>query len=583
MCQVMTIRILKNFLKSFLSLFLTFSLFAQDFSPEFLESLPEEVREEILNSAEEKEALESTQYRRPSTFIQKPDIDSQRFGNKYFSMMQSTLMPINEPNLDPNYILGSGDTLQLQLVGQKSDIIEVSLLRDGSITLPDIGKVFLSGTSLQEATKIIKNTFESSFIGVDVFVTLLNIRDIQVLVSGNAFNPGPYTLNGNSNLFHALSVSGGPSELGSFRRIDLIRNNKVLKTLDLYENFIFGKNSFGPKLRSGDIIFIHPYQTLVSIDGAVKRSGSYELLESERLGDLINYANGTRSEADLDSVFIQRIENGRVIQVKASPQNFEDELLNDDERVLVSAYRFRSVNITGAVKKAGTYLLNEGDGILELVNMAGGYTKNAYEFGGILLNEEASQVAESSKNKLIQSFIENSLDNSILVGSESFSTLNYFIDELKNSSVSGRINAEFNLSKLENDPSLDLSLSEGDEIIIPEIVDHIYLFGEIANPGTATFDPNNNIIDYIENVGGFTEFADGSNIFVLHPNGVSERLKRKNVFRDGRKENIEIYRGSIIFVPREIPNTYRAEILKGYTSILGNLGISLASISVLKD
>ena len=151
-----------------------------------------------------------------------------------------------------------------------------------------------------------------------------------------------------------------------------------------------------------------------------------------------------------------------------------------------------------------------------------------------MLNDEASQGAESSKNKLIQSFIENSLDNSILVGSESFSTLNYFIDELKNSSVSGRINAEFNLSKLENDPSLDLSLSEGDEIIIPEIVDHIYLFGEIANPGTATFDPNNNIIDYIENVGGFTEFADGSNIFVLHPNGVSERLKRKNVFRDGR-------------------------------------------------
>ena len=109
-------------------------------------------------------------------------------------------------------------------------------------------------------------------------------------------------------------------------------------------------------------------------------------------------------------------------------------------------------------------------------------------------------------------------------------------------------------------------MSEGDEIIIPEIVDHIYLFGEIANPGTATFDPNNNIIDYIENVGGFTEFADGSNMFVLHSNGVSERLKRKNVFRDGRKENIEIYRGSIIFVPREIPNTYRSEILKGYTS-----------------
>ena len=67
-----------------------------------------------------------------------------------------------------------------------------------------------------------KTKFEISFIGVDVFVTLLNIRDIQILVAGNVFNPVPYTLNGNSNLFHALSVSGGPSDLGSFRKIDLI-------------------------------------------------------------------------------------------------------------------------------------------------------------------------------------------------------------------------------------------------------------------------------------------------------------------------------------------------------------------------
>ena len=237
---------------------MSFSLFAQDFSPEFLDSLPAEVREEILNSAQKKESLESTQYRRPSTFIQKPDVSSARFGNEYFSMMQSTLMPINEPNLDPNYILGFGDVLQLQLVGQKNEIIEVSLLRDGSITLPNIGKIFLSGLSLQEATKIIKTKFEISFIGVDVFVTLLNIRDIQILVSGNAFNPGPYTLNGNSNLFHALSVSGGPSDLGSFRKIDLIRDDKTLETVDLYENFIFGKNSLGLSLDQAiSFLFTH--------------------------------------------------------------------------------------------------------------------------------------------------------------------------------------------------------------------------------------------------------------------------------------------------------------------------------------
>ncbi len=561
---------------------MSFSLFAQDFSPEFLDSLPAEVREEILNSAQKKESLESTQYRRPSTFIQKPDVSSARFGNEYFSMMQSTLMPINEPNLDPNYILGFGDVLQLQLVGQKNEIIEVSLLRDGSITLPNIGKIFLSGLSLQEATKIIKTKFEISFIGVDVFVTLLNIRDIQILVSGNAFNPGPYTLNGNSNLFHALSVSGGPSDLGSFRKIDLIRDDKTLETVDLYENFIFGKNSFGPKLRSGDIIFIHPSQNLVSISGAIKRPGNYELLNTERLGSLINFANGIRSNADLDSIHIQRINDGKAIQVKASPDDFEEEILNDEESVFIRAYPFRSVTISGSVEKPGSYLLNEGDGILELVNLAGGYTENAFEFGGVLLNKEAFEVSQNAKEKLYEDFISSFIENSFTAGGETFESLNIFISELKNSAVSGRINAEFNLEKLESNPSLNVKLMEGDEIIIPEVVDHIYVFGEIANQGTTSYAANQTLSGYLNNVGGMTDYADGSSIFILHPNGISERVSRKNVFRENREELI-IYPGSIIFVPREIPNTFRAEVFQGYASILGNLGVSLASISVLKD
>ena len=561
---------------------MSFSLFAQDFSPEFLDSLPAEVREEIINSAQKKESLEATQYRRPSTFIQKPDVSSARFGNEYFSMMQSTLMPINEPNLDPNYILGFGDILQLQLVGQKNEIIEVSLLRDGSITLPNIGKVFLSGLSLQEATKIIKTKFEISFIGVDVFVTLLNIRDIQILVSGNAFNPGPYTLNGNSNLFHALSVSGGPSDLGSFRKIDLIRDDKTLETVDLYENFIFGKNSFGPKLRSGDIIFIHPSQNLVSISGAIKRPGNYELLNTERLGSLINFANGIRSNADLDSIHIQRINDGKAVQVKASPEDFEEEILNDEESVFIRAYPFRSVTISGSVEKPGSYLLNEGDGILELVNLAGGYTENAYEFGGVLLNKEAFEISQNAKEKLYEDFISSFIENSFSAGGETFESLNIFISELKNSSVSGRINAEFNLEKLKSNPSLNVKLMEGDEIIIPEVVDHIYIFGEIANQGTTSYIANQTLSGYLNNVGGMTDYADGSSIFILHPNGMSERVSRKNVFRENRDELI-IYPGSIIFVPREIPNTFRAEVFQGYASILGSLGVSLASISVLKD
>ena len=160
--------------------------------------------------------------------------------------------------------------------------------------------------------------------------------------------------------------------------------------------------------------------------------------------------------------------------------------------------------------------------------------------------------------------------------------MSIFINELKNSSVSGRINAEFNLEKLESNPSLNVKLMEGDEIIIPEVVDHIYIFGEIANQGTTSYIANQTLSGYLNNVGGMTDYADGSSIFILHPNGISERVSRKNVFRDNRDEFM-IYPGSIIFVPREIPNTFRAAAFQGYASILGNLGVSLASISVLKD
>ena len=125
------------------------------------------------------------------------------------------------------------------------------------------------------------------------------MRDIQIIVAGNVFNPGPYTLNGNSNLFHALSMSGGPSEIGSFRAIDLIRNGKIIESLDLYETFIYGTSSFGSRLRSGDVVFVRSVSNLVRISGGVRRSGTYELKFNENLDIAVKFANGITNKADL--------------------------------------------------------------------------------------------------------------------------------------------------------------------------------------------------------------------------------------------------------------------------------------------
>ena len=132
--------------------------------------------------------MEETQYRRPSTFIEKPNPDSDRVGWRYFSLMHTTLMPLNEPKNDDSYLLDFGDVIELQMIGQKSASYSLPVKRDGSVNIPEVGKVFLSGLSLLEASKLIKSKILDLFIGVDAFVTLTNIRDIQVVVTGNVFN-----------------------------------------------------------------------------------------------------------------------------------------------------------------------------------------------------------------------------------------------------------------------------------------------------------------------------------------------------------------------------------------------------------
>ncbi len=561
-----------------ISLFLLISISAQELDPAFLASLPEEVRDDLLAQAEMKKVMESEQYRRPTTFIDKPETDSMRFGINIFSMMQTTLMPINEPNFDSNYVLDIGDVLQLQLVGQKSLIIDLTIKRDGSISVPEIGKIFIAGLSLSEAIDLVRNKIEISYIGVDTFLTLSKVRDIQIVVSGNAFNPGPYTINGNSNLFHALTVSGGPSEQGSFRKIDLIRDGEIVETTDLYEIFIFGKASFGKNLRSGDTVFIHPALNINGIYGGVKRSGEYELKDNETADDLIVFANGFTPDSDKKSIILEQLIDGIIIDSQLSYQNLEQYDLNDGENIYVRRFPIRSVTISGAVNNPGIYRINDGDGIKEIIERAGGYLSNAYPFGGILENEGALEANLYARDELYRGFLNTIIRNSGALQDSSLNTIGPLLTQLRESPVSGRVVTQFDLDLIES----DINLQDSDTIFIPEKINHLYVFGEVANQGSVSFNPNKGIDFYFESKGGLLEDADLENVFILYPNGISKRIKRKNLFRDGN-DVIDIYPGSIIFVPRKAQNLFLTQSIQAYATILGNLGVSLASLSVIKD
>ena len=556
--------------------------FPQQFDEEFLASLPDEVRVDLLNQVEDQNKIEEKQYRRPSTLIEKAEVESDRFGANIFSMMQSTLMPINEPNFDADYILDFGDIIQLQLVGSKSLITNIPIQRDGSINIPEIGKVVISGMSIENATNLIVKKIETAYIGVTAFVTLSEVRDIQIIVAGNVFNPGPYTLNGNSNVFHGLVASGGPSELGSFRSIDLIRNEEVIESIDLYNIFIFGKPAFGTRLRSGDIIFINKTEKLNGIYGGVKRPGVYELNKNEKVEDLIFFANGFKPEADLSNIVKEVFSAGVVQNIQIDLKDIKNEILDDGGNIFIRSYPIRKVQITGAVNNPGTFTLNEGDKLSDLIERAGGYLPNAYQFGGVLENEQALNANIYARDELYRSLLSSIIENSSRMQDSSFNSTGALLEELRESPVSGRVVTEFDLNKLQSNPDKDITLQKGDTVFIPEKINHVYLFGEISNQGTIQYQPNKNVDFYIEQKGGTLSRADLDNIFVLLPNGVSVRVKNKNLFRDGISK-VDIYPGSIIFIPRKTDRILLTQSLQAYASILGNLGVSLASLSVIKD
>ena len=110
--------------------------------------------------------------------------------------------------------------------------------------------------SLGEASSLIKTKINSTYIGTNAFISLSEIRDVNVLVTGNSQNPGIYTFTGNSNILHAISAAGGVSEFGSYREINLIRNNKVIESLDVYDLLINGQYNLKKRLRSGDVVFV---------------------------------------------------------------------------------------------------------------------------------------------------------------------------------------------------------------------------------------------------------------------------------------------------------------------------------------
>lgn len=588
---------------------------SQDIDENFIKSLPKEMQDDILKNIENKSETEDPIYRsiQSQTKLEKKNLENLklrlqddleylesklaedkdnidkrddliRFGSDFFRTYQSTYMPINEPNLSPSYILDFGDVIEIQLVGRQNSIEQYDLKRDGSISLPDIGNIKIAGLSLSEASSIIRAKIDASYSGTKAYITLINVRDINILVSGNAYNPGIYTLSGNSNILHAIAVAGGINEYGSYREINLIRDQKVIETLDMYDVLITGTFNTKSSLRPGDVIFVKPVKNIVAIDGAVKIPAKYELHNDQNLSDVIDYANGITVDADLENVFLDRVLDGKIESLPIrNIKQFNTIPIKDGDKIFIRKHSFRSINISGAVLKPGRYLMAEGESIQDLINKSGGYTENAYPLGAIYENINALTINKMAKDVLYEEFIDNiiTVSQKNPEGNFDLSSIIDLTQKLKNTTPNGRVVIDL----LDEAAANSMVIRDGDKLTIPEKPAHIYIYGEVSYEGALKYEKTKSIEYYINKSGGLKENADKKAIYILYPNGDTQRyILKKSVFQNNPDRDLSLHPGSVIFIPRSIDNSATTRLAaQAYVSILGNIGIALASLSSIKN
>ena len=598
---------MKKLLLSFICLsgfVLSNAVASQELNEKFLQSLPKSIQEDFLN-ADSDEALSENFNERPETRIRKAEsrIDAIKdqiesletqltredtkekddliiFGSNFFNSYQSSFAPINELNFAADYVLDVGDVLNIQSPGNTSiggSKQKVVVTRDGSINIPKVGQINVAGMPFEEAITNIREFAKSKYLNMDLYINLEEARDMSILLIGNAAKPGIYMLPGGSSILSLLHASGGVNETGSYRSIIHKRNNKIIQEIDLYDILIKGNLLFKSALRSGDSVIINPSQRLIAISGGINTPAIYELKDNENLDDLINLAQGFSVSA-IDEILISSAA-GNLAKVSSEEMNLTE--LNHGDSVKIPLFspitqKILTVILDGAVKKPGEYSYVEGTTLHEIILEAGGYTDNAYPYGGSLFRKRVADIQQETFDKTYANLI-NFLASNSNVGSVANSTnLQIILAELKASKFEGRLSAEFSQRKVKQDPSLDTILADGDKIVIPLFTSDVLVTGDILNPGARRYNSELKPKDYIALSGGLGRFADSDRIIVIKPNGDAEVIKAKLFFS---YSGSTVYPGSIIYVPREIGKLEGIAFTATLAPIISSMALSLASLN----
>jgi protein involved in polysaccharide export with SLBB domain len=325
------------------------------------------------------------------------------FGYEIFGYLPATFEPLASGPVDPDYPIGPGDEVIVQVWGDNQFTHASVVSREATISVPDVGQVVLNGLSLAQAKRLITDRLGSVYSGIRarrpttfVDVTLGKIRTIQVFILGDVVRPGGYTISSVATVLNALYNAGGPTARGSMRDIRIIRHNQIYQHADLYGYILTGSKAADVRLQSGDVVFVPPIGKVAAVVGEVHRPSIYELGPGEGLQDLLRLAGGVLTTAVVDRALIDRTVpfaerdslagQDRVALDVPLRAILADQTKNPElhDRDIVQIFRIgdtrkNTVEIAGTpVIHPGVFQWRPGMRVSDLVQDAGGFDKDVY-------------------------------------------------------------------------------------------------------------------------------------------------------------------------------------------------------------
>jgi protein involved in polysaccharide export with SLBB domain len=331
-------------------------------------------------------ALDKLQLRLTRLPLQKTGMDGLKaFGYDIFNGSSLSFMPTTDIPVPADYIIGPGDLLEVQLFGSTNQTLNLIVSRDGTVSFPQIGPINVGGQRFNAAKADIETRVARQMIGTRASVSMSETRAINVFVLGEARYPGSYSVSGLATVTSALFAAGGITSIGSLRTVQVVRQGGLVRTLDLYDLLMRGDSSGDVKLLPGDVVFIPPVGSTVSVAGEVQRPAIYELKGGNSVSDLLQMAGGLTTQADHSHAALERVDEQQkrvVMDVDLGLANSTALGLRNGDSLRVSRLRptlDSGVTLQGYVYRPGSFAWREGLRLTDVIHSIDELKPNADE------------------------------------------------------------------------------------------------------------------------------------------------------------------------------------------------------------